>query len=141
MKQRKIIEAWMSRGQAACVRSILRGEEGDWMRGKLAEMQAVVDGMPVTGETDGQGDAAMVGLHFFRGSADVWLTELDKGCPDDEPEDYQSQAFGLVDLGQGWGAEMGYVSVPEILGAGLELDLHWTPVTVGELRAKKERAA
>jgi hypothetical protein len=77
----------------------------------------------------------VVHLHYFRGSCDVWLTELDKGAPDDEADDYQSQAFGLTDLG--YGPELGYVSIPEITRAGMELDLHWKPVTVGEIMAKR----
>lgn len=38
----------------------------------------------------------------------------------------------LADLGQGF-RELGYISLPEILEAGAELDFHFTPVTVGEI--------
>ncbi len=73
---------------------------------------------------------AVARLHYFGGSADAWIVELDCGAADDTPADYQRQAWGKVDLG--WGAELGYVSIPELLSAGLELDLHWQPRPVSE---------
>jgi hypothetical protein len=135
MKQRDVLEAFMPVGERVAVRMALRGEERDYFKQRMAALQAVLDSMPVTGDTDAQGDAAVCHLHYFAGSCDVWLTELDKGAPDDKPEDYQSQAFGLVDLG--YGSELGYVSIPEVIGAGMELDLHWKPVTVGEIMANR----
>jgi hypothetical protein len=54
-------------------------------------------------------------------------------------EQEQHQAFGLVSLG--YEPELGYISLPEILKAGAELDLHWTPTTVGEILEKKSALA
>lgn len=112
----------------------MRGEEGQFFRDKLTELAGIVEAMPKTGETDGIGDAAIVHLHYFAGGQASWyITEKDKGAADDEPEQFQSQAFGLADL-FGDGGELGYISLPEILANGGELDLYWTPKTLGEVR-------
>ena len=137
LKQKPVLEAWVNPSQAAAIRAGLRGEEGAHFRERLAAVQAELDAAPLTYETDGQGDAARVVAHYFGPSVDVWLIELDKGAPGDAEEDYQSQIYGYAALhGQGWeGAEAGYISLAGVLAAGLELDLYWTPRTVGECRA------
>ena len=126
------IQAFIGHEQASVIRAGMRGEEGQYYKDKIKEIDAILDRMPKTGETDGQGDNAIAYLHYFKGSADAWITELDKGAPDDEPEQYQSQAFGLADLG--YGPELGYVSIPELLKAGMEIDLHWTPRAIKEIK-------
>jgi hypothetical protein len=131
MKQ-KNIRRFMGRSQAAAIHCCLRGEEADYFRAKLRHLQEVVDNMPVTYETQEAGASAFARLHYFRGGCDAWIAELDAGAPDDAPEDYQSQAWGMVDLG--YGPEIGYVSIPELLAAGMELDLYWKPQTLAEIR-------
>ena len=136
MKQKPVMQHFINRHQAQAINAAMRGEERAHFARKIAELQAIVDAMPVTYETEAAGIADPVcSLHYFRGSVDVWLTELDKGAPGDTIAEYQCQAFGLTDLG--YGPELGYVCLPEILSAGLEIDLHWTPQTVSQILAKK----
>ena len=119
--------------QLACVRDLMRGEEGDFFREKMVELARVVDAMPKTGETDGQGEDAIVHIHYFAGSQANWyITEKDVGCADDEPSDLQSQAFGKADL-FGDGGELGYISIAEIIANNGELDFHWTPKPLKEI--------
>jgi hypothetical protein len=70
----------------------------------------------------------IVHLHYFCGSADWFITELD-------PE--TGEAFGWAEILAGCG-EWGYVSLPELatLVAGpfvVERDLHWSPKTIKEV--------
>ena len=44
----------------------------------------------------------------------------------------QIQAFGLANLG--YGAELGYICIKELIEHGIELDLYWTPKTLGEVK-------
>ena len=44
----------------------------------------------------------------------------------------QRDAFDLC----GDGGELGYISIAELIQLGAELDLHWTPRTLAEVRAK-----
>lgn len=118
--------------QALWVQQFLRGEAADFFREKMLELEMVIALMPHTYQTDGQGDEAIAHLHYFKGSADWWITEKDKGSKDDEPEDFQSQAFGMVDLG--YGPELGYISLPEVLSVHAELDFHWKPKTLAEIK-------
>lgn len=77
--------------------------------------------IPAIGTTDGQGDAAIVHLHFFTASGDWYITEADFET---------GEAFGWADLGYGeWGymnlVEMESVYVPPF--GIIERDLDWTP--------------
>ena len=112
---------------------LCRGEEGDFFRSKLVEYAERVATMPHTYQQDGKGDDALVYLHYFGGSADWWITEKDM-------EVEQHQAFGYADLfGDGQCAELGYISLVELCGiAGVELDLHWTPKTLREVKADRD---
>ncbi|MBL0011067.1 MAG: DUF2958 domain-containing protein [Nitrosomonas sp.] len=81
--------------------------------------------MPKTYGQDGMGDKAIAYLHYFSGGSDWYITEKDM-------EDEQLQAFGLANLGQG--GELGYISIQELIDAGVEIDLYWTPKTIGQIK-------
>ena len=121
------LRGFVPRVQLDTIGTLCRGEEGDFFRGKLIEYAKRVATMPKTYEQDGKGDDAVAYLHYFSGGCDWWITEKDM-------EAEQHQAFGLADLG--YGGEVGYVSLIELCGiASIELDLHWTPKTLGEIKA------
>ncbi len=130
-----LLRDYMGNAQRCAIHSALRGEERAYFRQLLSDYVALVQAMPATYETQGEHIAY---LHYFTGSADFYITEKDAGCSDDEPGIGQVQAFGLADLFHD-GGELGYISLPEITAAGAELDLHWTPRPLSEIRA--ERAA
>lgn len=123
-----IFKSLTPRGQYAAVLEGLKGEEGQFFADTVTRIAAIWRITPKTYETDGQGMEALARLHWFTDSCDWWLVEKDAG-PDHAG---QVQAFGIADLGQGF-RELGYISLPEILEAGAELDFHFTPVTVGEI--------
>src|SRR5690348_7180223 len=94
-----------------------RGEEKQYFFDKLVEMANIVTRMPKTYETDGEGDNAVVYLHYFSSSCDWFITEKDV----DSDGEGQIQAFGLADLG--YGGELGYISIAELITLNVELDL------------------
>lgn len=102
----------------------INGEEREYFTDKMVQLESTIQTMPKTYETDGQGRSAKITLHYFKGGCDWWIVERDM-------EQEQHQAFGLASLG--YEPELGYISISEILEAGAELDLHWTPITVGEV--------
>ena len=124
------LSEFIGRNQMRVLAGLCRGEEGEWFREKLRELAEQVRSMPMTYETDGEGDAAVAHLHYFTPSMDFYITERDA-----EPE--QHQAFGLV---AGYETELGYISLREILACGAELDLHWIPKPVGEIRGASASA-
>lgn len=81
---------------------------------------------------DGKGDQAIAHVKYFDpcGSWTWYATEFDG----------EDTFFGLVD---GFEMELGYFSLSELknyrgrLGLGIERDLHWTPQTLAEIKAKK----
>ncbi len=103
-----------------------RGEEGDYFFDKIDELYKTITTMPKTYEQDGKGDDAIVYLHYFRGGMDWYITERDM-------ETDQHQAFGLANLG--YGSELGYISIEELKENGVEIDMHWTPKTLREVKA------
>lgn len=124
-----VLSAFMGARQLRYVADLMRGEEKQFYFDKLVELANVVQTMPKSYETDGQGLDAIVHLHYFVNSVDLFITERDM-----EPE--QFQAYGLADL-FGDGGEIGYINIVEATQAGAELDFHWTPKTLREVRASR----
>lgn len=125
----KKLWGFIGRAQLQAFGELCFSNEKQYFFDKVVELAEVVETMPVTYQTDGQGDQAMVHLHYFTGGADWYITERDV-------EEQQLQAFGLADLG--YGGELGYISIVELLECGAELDLHWTPQTLAEVKRENE---
>lgn len=102
-----------------------RGEEKSYFVDLVEQTYELIKSMPKTYETDGQGQEAVAYLHYFTGSCDWYITEKDM-------EDEQLQAFGSANLG--YGAELGYISIDEITRHGAELDLHFSPTKLKDLK-------
>ena len=127
-----LLAQFVPKAQLRFTRRLCLGEEGDFFKGKLAELAETIRAMPVVYGQDGKGEATVVHLHYFAGSADWYITEKDS-------EAEQLQAFGLADL-FGDGGELGYISIEELVAeAGVEIDYHWTPKTLAEVRASRRR--
>lgn len=120
-----LLKQFIGAAQLSAIGSVIRGEEGQFFKDKLIEIANVIRTMPKTYGQDGMGDKAIAYLHYFKGSGDWHITEKDM-------EDEQLQAFGLANLGQG--GELGYISIQELIDAGVELDLYWTPKTIGAIK-------
>ena len=119
--------------QLAVIRMNANGEEGAHFRAKLSEFSDRVQTMPKVYQQDGLGDRAIVYLHYFRGGHDWYITERDLTGE-------QLQAFGLASL-DGHYPELGYISIAELIGLGVELDLYFEPTPLGEIRAASRLAA
>ena len=119
--KRSELRAFIGPAQLGAINGFCRGEEGDHFRALLAEFAARIAAMPKTYEQDGLGMEAVAHLHYFTGGGDWYITEKDSD-PDGAG---QVQAFGSANLG--YGAELGYISIEELLDAGAELDLYFTP--------------
>ncbi|MBU2769253.1 DUF2958 domain-containing protein, partial [Acidithiobacillus ferrivorans] len=126
------IRGFLSNSQRMATEHGLRGEEREYFSNKMRELEQVIRAMPHTHQTDGQGDNAPVTLHYFKGQADWYITEKDID-PDGAG---QTQAFGLADLGMGY-PEMGYISIQELVQAGVEMDYHFAQRTLLELKREK----
>lgn len=127
------LNPFIGNAQLRVMRQACKGEEGDWFITRMVELAAIVTSMPKTYEQDGMGDNAVVHLHYFSPSADWYITERDM-------EAEQLQAFGLADLFQD-GGELGYISIKELIANGVELDLHFKPRTLTQVRAKHAQLA
>lgn len=120
--------------QRQAVLELMRGEEGSFFCEKMVEMWGIVQRMPHTRQQSHLGDDAIIYLHYFIGSCDWWITEKDVGSKDDQPGEEQWQAFGYACLGDPMNAECGYICLPEITKCNAELDFHWKPITLRQLK-------
>ncbi|MBN2488756.1 MAG: hypothetical protein JXA98_06985 [Methanosarcinaceae archaeon] len=107
-----------------------RSEERQFFIGKIIELARIINDMPVTYEQDGKGLKAIAHLHYFKNGAHWYILEKDE-----ETEQYQT--FGWAELFPGCG-EFGYISIPELRENEIELDLHFLPMTIGEVLKKRE---
>lgn len=121
------LRPFLSNIQKAVVSDGLNGEEAKFFAETAASLAETVKTMPRTYGQDGKGDQAVAYLHYFKGSMDWYVTELDK------EGDGTEQAFGLADLGQGF-PELGYINLREVVQIGAELDFHWKPKTLAAIR-------
>lgn len=118
-----LLADFISVSQRFALKDLLGSEEGDYFATTVLALAKRIRDMPKTYETDDQGLAARVYLHYFLGGVDAWITEKDKGTGD--PEDTtQRQAFGKCRI-QPHDGELGYISIAELIDNGVELDLHW----------------
>ena len=121
------IKDWIGKDQLQVIEQGLKGEEKDFFRDKLNEIELLTCTMPKPYETDGQGKEAIAQLHYFLGGSDWYITERDSS-------DEQIQSFGYVILnGDTDNAELGYISIQELISNNVELDLYWTPKTLREI--------
>lgn len=123
------ITDWISKEQLSVIEQGLKGEEKEYFREKLSQIELLVYTMPKTYETDGQGEDAVVQLHYFLGGSDWYIIEKDS-------EREQIQAFGYAILnGDKEMAELGYINIQELIKNGVEIDLHWSPKPLKEVRS------
>lgn len=127
----KTVRGFVGQAQLAAIAEGCYGEERQWFIDRLVALAGEIEAMPQTYQTDGQGDEAVAHLHYFSAGADWYITERDI-------EAEQLQAFGLADFGHG--PELGYICITELIRCGVELDLHWTPRQLSEIKAALEAA-
>jgi len=131
------LRQFIGSSQMTALRWNCRGQEGRFFQDLLRDLDKKIAEMPVTYDTDGMGDAAPVTLHYFLGASDWYIVECDK-------EAEQHQAFGFACLnGDHENAELGYISIADLIDCGVELDLYYAPETIGIIKDRfgKRRAA
>ena len=120
----KTLNQFMNKAQAKVLADLVKGEEGEFFAEKIQQLEHTINIMPKSYETDGMGDEAVAHLHYFTAGCDWYITEKDM-------EAEQHQAFGLASIQC---VELGYISIVELLSVGAELDLHYEPKTLGEIK-------
>lgn len=132
-----LFDHFMPASQSFSFLEALEGEEAEFFIDNLWELAKTIRGMPVTYNTEDVETAdKALHLHYFGGVVDAWIIERDVGdTPDQNGEGPQLQAFGKITLfGGGWDeAEWGYISISDLIEAGVELGFYWEAKTVKEM--------
>ena len=129
---------FMGYSQRLALLEALRSEEGEGIADMVLRVAEQIKATPKTYGTEGQAEhERKVCLHYFRGGVDAYILERDVGdYADGEATGPQHQAYGKITvIGGGWeGAEWGYISIADLLKHGVELDLHFDPTPVGDMK-------
>ena len=131
------LRPFLSRTQMAMLRTMAHPAHSQEWQFYVAKVEALADlvaGMVQTYQQEGKGDQATVYLHYFIGGSDWYITEKDV-------DGGVEQAFGYAVLnGDEDCAELGYISIQELAACGAELDLYFSPCTLGEIKARRRQA-
>jgi hypothetical protein len=120
--------------QLAFINTACCKEEGAWFVAKREELINLFANMPFTyqqRENKLTKEDNIIYAHYFRGGMDYYLCEKDI----DSDDEGQLQAYGLV-YHVGGMPELGYFSIPELLNHNFEIDLHWEPKFVSQVKAE-----
>lgn len=125
----KTVRPFLSKEQFEVMSDACWGEEKEFFQQTFIELAQLIDTMPETYEQDVKGDRAIAYLHYFSGANDWYITEKDI-------EGGVTQAFGyaVVNGVQYPYSKFCYVSITEITRCGTDLDLHFTPCPLAEIK-------
>lgn len=128
------VRPFLGDNQLIVTNELLKGEESAFFSDKMQELEILIQQMPESYETDGKPDQEKpVSLRYFGpGNSQWFIIEKDRGDPANHDMG-QKQAFGLADLGQGF-PEMGYINIEEITKHGVEMDYHFEPTNLLEIK-------
>ena len=124
------LNQFIGKSQIAVLEEAIKGEEGLHFSQMLLTLYNNILSIPKPYETEDQGDAALVRLHYFKGGSDWYIIERDI-------DGEQIQCFGFACLnGDKQNAEFGYINIAELIKYGVELDLYYKPQTVEDIKRK-----
>jgi hypothetical protein len=124
------LNQFIGKSQIAVLEEAIKGEEGLHFSQMLLTLYDNILAIPKPYETEDQGDAAPVRLHYFKGGSDWYIIERDI-------DGDQIQCFGFACLnGDKQNAEFGYINIAELIKYGVELDLYYKPQTVEDIKRK-----
>jgi len=136
------LSQFVGKNQLKCMHEACQGEEGEYFKTMIKELKIWIAAMPQTYETENEQDPLCC-LHYFKNGSDWYITERDAGAEEDLEhgieKDAQLQAFGFACLNGDYQlAELGYISIDELISYGVELDLYWKPRTLSKVKAELE---
>ena len=124
------LNQFIGKSQIAVLEEAIKGEEGLHFSQMLLTLYNNILSIPKPYETEDQGDAASVRLHYFKGGSDWYIIERDI-------DGEQIQCFGFACInGDKQNAEFGYINIAELIKYGVELDLYYKPQTVEDIKRK-----
>jgi hypothetical protein len=124
------LNQFIGKSQIAVLEEAIKGEESLHFSQMLLTLYNNILSIPKPYETEDQGDAASVRLHYFKGGSDWYIIERDI-------DGDQIQCFGFACLnGDKQNAEFGYINIAELIKYGVELDLYYKPQTVEDIKRK-----
>ncbi|WP_424196736.1 hypothetical protein ACMYR3_16875 (plasmid) [Ampullimonas aquatilis] len=114
-------------GQLSALDALCRGVEGIFYLERLINIATLIENMPVTFEQR-HDETDVAYLHYFSANSDWYILEkdIDGGV---------SQAYGYAIIdGDTRFAEFGYISISDLVSRCVELDLHFTPISLINLK-------
>jgi hypothetical protein len=124
-----LVRPYLGYPQQEALLYALQGAEAPAAAALLDQLVVTLQAMPHYLHTRALGGAALVHLHYFQGESHWYVTELDG-------EVKQASGYGFVVInGDLQNADPQYIDIAYLVRYATELDLYWTPLTVGALKA------
>lgn len=122
----KTLLKFMPTSQAKCFLLGIQSTECKYYEDVAEKINQIINNAPALYETDGLGEAIKPVLHYFWGSVDIFVTEIDKET---------NEHFGYTSLGHGY-LESGYINLEYIFKEIplLNLDFNFSPKTILEYK-------
>ena len=125
------VARFMARNQAQSLLEMLDDQEAPRYAAKIVELSETIKAMPLTHDQAGAGYEAVAHLHYFSGATHCYVFEKDF------MGGVQNATALTVVRGDLERAEIGFVSIAEMVERGLGLDLDFTPCTLGAICKSK----
>lgn len=125
MKNFEVLKGFVSHSQLKALEQGVLGEESQYFIERIQNLVDIFNKMPKTYETEGQGEDAIIYFHYFKNGVDWFIIEKDR-----EIDQYQAFGYTLTSTG----SDLGYISLVELAENDVEIDLHWTPKPVGDIK-------
>ena len=122
-----LLRNFINPSQLSTMLECAEGEEAQFFIDKMEEIDNTIGKMGGYCSQDGKGGDAIVYLHYFYANYHWFITEKDMENPQ------QNFAFGFADMGC---PELGAISISEVLSVGAELDLHFAPRKLSEVKTE-----
>ena len=125
-----MLEKFINKGQLRFLESLISSsEESEHFKSVKTDLIRLIKSMPKTGDQSEASDPICY-LHYFHPNGDWWIIEKDM-----EAEQLQAFCFACLN---GWKdcAELGYVSIEDILANNAELDFHFEPRPLSQVKTE-----
>jgi hypothetical protein len=125
-EQAQVLARYMGWPQWSSLEALMHGgDESAFFQELATTLSRGITDMPEVGS---QNEAETVYLHYFLGSSDVWVLEKDAAAGVE-----RVFAFSLLN-GDARMAELGYLDLSQLILTGFELDFHFSPKPLAEVR-------
>lgn len=126
------VEPFVPNFQWRALITLCKGDRADHYHNVFVKLSEQILSIPAVDSQTGKGDETTVYLHYTKNITDLYIIERDIEDGDCEPFGY---GYAVVndDVSD---IDIEFISIPDFIKRGFQLDLSFKPSTWGEVKAK-----